>query len=98
MSEVTTITQEINPAPQSAAKDSLAAFKAEFSRTQGDIAKSLPGNVNRDRFMNTVSVAVMNNSTLLKCPRRSLFIAIFKAAEDGLFPDCREGFINAYWD
>jgi recombination protein RecT len=94
VNEVTTITQ----APQSEAKDNLLAFKTEFARTQGDIAKSLPGNVNRDRFMNTVSVAVMNNSTLLQCTRKSLFISIFKAAEDGLFPDSREGFINAYWD
>lgn len=73
-----------------------------FTRTldtptlQQEIQRALPPGVSLSRFTSTAKTAISNSPELLEADRQSLYNAIVRAAQDGLLPDGREGFINIY--
>ncbi|MEQ1694732.1 MAG: recombinase RecT [Hyphomicrobiaceae bacterium] len=61
-----------------------------------EITALLPNHVPLQKFLAVASVAIQNNSTLLKVSPVVLVREFSKAAIDGLIPDGREAVINAY--
>lgn len=95
------------PAPKSTSKAVVAAkpqqapsvwgeFEAQMDARRDEIKALLPENVTYERFVKTTLIAVKNEPALLKADRRSLHRSVTQAAEDGIFPDGREGAILAY--
>jgi len=74
----------------------LPAFESELLSRRDNLSTILPRTVSPERFMATATEAIRNRPELLSCDRKSLFVAIQRAAEDGLMPDGREGVINFY--
>ena len=71
-----------------------AEFKAAYKTLAPNIMQSLPSHIPPERFERAAMVAVQRNSELLtKADRRSLLLALQRAAQDGLLPDGREGAI-----
>lgn len=58
----------------------------------------LPSNVKWEDFRNTFLIAVQTNPKLLDADRPSLWLALQKAASDGLKPDAREGALVIFGD
>lgn len=76
------------------AKTDAAAFKASYAQLAPSIMQSLPSHIPPERFERASMVAVQRNPDLLaKADRRSLFLSLQRAAQDGLLPDGREGAI-----
>jgi phage RecT family recombinase len=71
-------------------------FQAELKERSTDIANLLPRHITKEKFMAVAVAAVKQNPDLLFADKRTLFGAVTKAAQDGLLPDGREGFINIY--
>lgn len=71
-------------------------FTRELNERGKEIAPLLPSNVTWERFKNTAIAAAKQDPSILRATPRSLFGALTKAAQDGLLPDGREGFINVY--
>lgn len=57
----------------------------------GEFAMALPQHIPVDRFKRVVLTAVNQDPDLLIADRRSFFGACMRAAQDGLYPDKREG-------
>ena len=81
--------------------DPLTVFQQTLERpeTRQQIQKALPNHIPLERFERVAQTAVQNTPALLdpqKVERRSLFVALVKAAQDGLLPDGREGAIVPY--
>lgn len=76
-------------------RNSRAVALREFQQTvqdrRSDFANALPAHIPAARFERVVMTAIQNNLQLLDAPRRELFNACVKAAQDGLLPDGREG-------
>ncbi len=77
-------------------KRSVAAFRQQLDKREGDFVPLLPSNVSKERLKAVATEAVRQNPLLLQCDARSLFGAVAKAAKDGLVPDGREGVITPY--
>lgn len=77
---------------------SFESFVQEFDAPgrQREITAMLPENVPFERFRSCAIAAVKQNPDILSATPRSIFNALTKAAQDGLLPDGREGFINVY--
>lgn len=60
------------------------------------IKKSLPPNITIDRFERTALTAIQMNPSVCEADRTSLFLAVQKAAADGLLPDGREAALAVY--
>lgn len=60
------------------------------------IKASLPDSIRVDRFINTALVAVQVNPDLMIADRRSLFLSLAKAAQDGLMCDNREATLTIF--
>lgn len=91
--------QALTPAPQPRqAGLTFEQFVQEFDGAgrQREITALLPENVPFERFRSTAIAAVKQNPEILSATPRSVFNALTKAAQDGLLPDGREGFINVY--
>ena len=58
----------------------------------------LPSEIPWDTFKDTFKIAIQSNSRLLEADRQSLWIALQKAAMDGLKPDGREGALVIFGD
>ncbi len=71
-------------------------FQAQLEARREEIEAILPNNVTYDRLIKTALIAVKNDPDLLKADRKSLHRAVTQAAEDGIFPDGREGSILSY--
>ena len=71
-----------------------ADFKAAYKQLAPNIMQSLPNHIPPERFERAAMMAVQRNPDLLsKADRRSLLLALQRAAQDGLMPDGREGAI-----
>jgi len=57
---------------------------------------TLPKDVSLNRFTQICKRMVAEKPELLQADRQSLFQAIQRAAQDGLYPDGREGILNVY--
>lgn len=86
---------QAQPQPQKALT-TWQGFEAELAAREREFSMLLPDHISRDKFRICAISAVQQNPTLLTATLRSLFSAIKKAAQDGLLPDGREGFINVY--
>lgn len=53
----------------------------------------LPKHINPERFVAVAQMAVMNNMDLVRCDKASIYQAVSRCAQDGLFPDGREAAI-----
>lgn len=72
------------------------SFEAELEAKASDLAALLPDGVTLAKLMKTALIAVKNEPMLLQCDRRSLHKAVTQSAEDGIYPDGREGAITYY--
>jgi recombination protein RecT len=69
-------------------------FKAAYRALAPNIAQSLPSHISPEKFERAAMVAVQRSPDLLsKADRKSLFLSLQRAAQDGLMPDGREGAI-----
>ena len=66
-------------------------FTTQLTEFRPTLVQALPAGIAADRFIRIVSTAVQLQPELLECDRRSLFLAMLRAANDGLMPDGREG-------
>ncbi len=64
-------------------------FQQELAGKEDEITRLLPPTLDLRFFMACTVTAVKGNADLLSCDRRSLSIAITRAAQDGLPPDGR---------
>lgn len=92
-------TTAVAPAP--AERQSGLTFNQFVQEFDGEgrekeITALLPHNVPFNRFRSCAISAVKQNPEILTATPRSVFNALTKAAQDGLLPDGREGFINVY--
>jgi phage RecT family recombinase len=71
-------------------------FENELQARGEEIGAMLPTTIPRAKFHAVAMSAIKQNPALLRATTRSLVSAITKAAQDGLLPDGREGFINVY--
>lgn len=81
--------QQRQPHPMETAQQQIYARSAEFARV-------LPPGISGEMFARVSITALQNRPELALADRRSLFLALMKAAEDGLLPDGREGALNIY--
>jgi recombination protein RecT len=65
--------------------------RGQFDKMGGEFKAVLPAHIPVERFARVVMTAIQNNPQLLQAPRKELFNACMKAAQDGLLPDGREG-------
>lgn len=82
--------------PATTAAPTWEEFATEMSGEGREWTALLPPTVSPEKFRACAITAVKQNPDLLKCTKRSLFNAISRAAQDGMMPDGREGFINSY--
>lgn len=54
------------------------------------LAQALPGNVTLDRFQRVTLTAIQQAPSLLDADRQTLYRAVIRCAQDGLYPDGRE--------
>jgi recombination protein RecT len=66
-------------------------IRKNLEQMTGEFAMALPQHIPVDRFKRIVLTAVNQDPDLLGADRRSLMGACMKAAQDGLYPDKREG-------
>lgn len=83
------------PASAKAEGESLS-FLGQLDKNRPDYITLLGSERMADRFIQVTKTAVKQNPALLSCTPRSLFNALAKAAQDGLYPDGREGVITSY--
>lgn len=83
-------------APDQETEKKGETFTSALATRMDEIAPLLPNYISKDRFAAAAHAAIKQNPDLLLCTQRSLFNALTKAAQDGLLPDGREGFINSY--
>ena len=69
----------------------LREFQQIVETRRAEFQNALPAHIPVARFERVVMTAIQNNLQLLEAPRRELFNACVKAAQDGLLPDGREG-------
>lgn len=69
----------------------LREFQETVENRRNEFKNALPAHIPVARFERVVMTAIQNNLQLLDAPRRELFNACVKAAQDGLLPDGREG-------
>jgi recombination protein RecT len=78
--------------------EQLQEVRLQFDRMI-DLKDALPAHIPLERFRRVAMTAIQNNPDLIvKCSRRSLFLAFLRAAQDGLLPDGREGAVVPYKD
>jgi recombination protein RecT len=82
--------------PATSPREVWDQFETELKARADEIGAMLPTHIPRDRFHAVAMAAIKQNPSLLRATARSLVSAITKAAQDGLMPDGREGFINVY--
>lgn len=73
------------------AREELTALLAQAESKRVEFSKLLPSTISWDVFKDTFKVAIQQNPKLLAANRQSLWIALQRAALDGLMPDGREG-------
>ena len=81
------------------ARREVATFESiqnDLQDRENDIAAILPKHIPPERFQAAALAAIKQNTGLLSCTPRTLFGAITFAAQDGLMPDGREGYIGKY--
>lgn len=69
----------------------IDVVRDQFERMGDQFKAVLPAHIPVERFARVVMTAIQNNPQLLQAPRKELFNASMKAAQDGLLPDGREG-------
>lgn len=74
----------------------MANQLAEVKDQLQKLPVSLPANVPPERFQRAALTALQLNPGLLKCDRKSLFLACQLCAKDGLIPDGREAALVAF--
>jgi recombination protein RecT len=80
------------------AREKTAAIAADLDRQMAKYEGILPSNIKPDVFRNAFLTAVQSNYRLLDADRNSLWLALQKAANDGLLPDGREGALVIFGD
>jgi len=81
----------MNALTKSEGSREIAVVRDQFERMGDQFKAVLPAHIPVERFARVVMTAIQNNPQLLQAPRKELFNASMKAAQDGLLPDGREG-------
>ncbi|TGP22341.1 MULTISPECIES: recombinase RecT [unclassified Mesorhizobium] len=69
----------------------IDVVRSQFANMNDQFKAALPAHIPVERFARVVMTAIQNKPELLSAPRKDLFNAAMKAAQDGLLPDGREG-------
>ena len=80
------------------ARDEIAVIRNQVLGQEDKYRGILPSSVSFADFSNAFLTAVQMNPRLLDADRQSLFLALQRAASDGLKPDGREGALVIYGD
>lgn len=80
------------------ARDDLTTLLAVAETRRVQFQELLPSEIPWDVFKDTFKIAIQRNPRLLEADRQSLWIALQKAAMDGLKPDGREGALVIFGD
>lgn len=78
------------------ATTALDNFQRQLKGWEQEIKAMLPPNVSQEAFLAVAITAVKQNPDILQTQGGTLHRAICLAAQDGLLPDGREGFINVF--
>lgn len=81
----------MNAVVESKGAREIDVVRDQFERMGDQFKAVLPAHIPVERFARVVMTAIQNNPQLLSAPRKELFNASMKAAQDGLLPDGREG-------
>lgn len=74
----------------------LQILDAQFVDRKSEFQSVLPNGCTFEKFSRIVKTAMIQTPDLLTADRASLFMACFKAAQDGLLPDGRESALVIY--
>lgn len=74
----------------------LVKFEADLVAERDTLARLLPTHVSFEDLKVGLQVGIQQSPEILRADRLSVMIAVRQAAEDGLKPDGREGFLNIY--
>ena len=83
---------------ENTAREKVQALLASAEGRREHFSRLLPDDISWEAFKDTFKIAVQNNPALLDADRDSLWIALQKAALDGLRPDGREGALVIFSD
>ena len=84
------------PSQTVAPKLPMDVFRGQLERRQSEIAAVLPQHISIERFVRTALTAVLLKPDILNADRGSLMVACYRAAQDGLMPDGKEGAFVMY--
>lgn len=65
-------------------------WRAQIGAMEPQLARALPSHIPAERFVRATETAIMRDSQLLGCNRKSLFQAVMQCAETGLMPNGRD--------
>lgn len=80
------------------AREELMTVLAQAESRRAQFLELLPSQISWDSFKDTFKIAVQINPRLLEANRESFWIALQRAAMDGLMPDGREGALVIFGD
>src|SRR5262245_22061972 len=73
-------------------------FGAYLATRRAQFAAALPEHMPADRFMRMALTSYLVNPDLQRCEQRSLYNALMRCAQDGLWPDGREAALVVFRD
>jgi len=74
----------------------LEDFSANIKRMEPNFRSALPAHISPEKFMRAALTAIQLNPDILSSDKRTLFLEITKAAQDGLLIDGREAAIVVF--
>lgn len=77
-------------------QNALQILDQQFLDRKAEFQAALPSNCTVEKFFRIIKTAAIQTPALLSAERSSLFMAAFKAAQDGLLPDGRESALVIY--
>ena len=78
------------------ATQTMQVYRGDLEKMKPQFEFALPKHITVEKFVRVIITALQNNPSLMKCSRQSFFNAAMRAAQDGLYPDGREGVIVPY--
>lgn len=91
------------PALNDELRGKIGSMKEEFEKLRTDLearatefSSQLPPSMPKEKFLTAALAAARNEPKIMLAERRSVFIALIMAAQDGLLPDGREGVITLF--
>jgi phage RecT family recombinase len=95
MSETKARPKLSDPRPATELKP-IDVLRKQLERMSLELEVALPAHIPVERFRRVAITAINQNPELMAADRKSLFASCMRAAQDGLYPDGREGALVVY--